>query len=254
MLRRSITNLMLFYPEQGQARDPSSLGLQFEEVWPEASDGIRTQAWWMPVENPSAVALFFHGNAGTMSNRLELAPLLQRLGLTVFFCEYRGYGASDGKPSESGFFADARAALALARQRTSPDIPIIVVGRSLGGAVAAELGGDPGVAGVVLESTFTGLPEMAGRTGIPFASALVAYRFASLEKVKRLQIPILITHGSRDEIVPFVMGEQLRDAATAAPWVRFQPVVGAAHNDVMVVAGSEYWTAWRAFLEQLHRS
>jgi len=251
MLRTALTNALLFYPERGQARSPADLGLPFEEVWLRARDGVRTQAWWIPAEGDGPVLVMFHGNAGTMSDRLENARLLHGLGASLLMAEYRGYGDSEGRPSERGLRLDAERAVAEARQRAGQGC-VIAFGRSLGGAVAIDVASRAPrkIDALIVESTFTSLPAMArAATRISLASRIVAYRFDSLTKIGRLDMPILIVHGDADDLVPFHMGEELRDAARSSPRVEFHRVAGGDHNSTWVLGGAAYLQAWRDFLD-----
>lgn len=252
-IRRSLTDAMLFFPAKGQWRKPSALGLPYEHVWLEAKDGTRTQAWWMPGNHGEPIVVMFHGNAGTISDRLENAKLLHDLGLTVMLPEYRGYGDSEGKPSEEGLYLDARAALAEARRR-APGWPVIVFGRSLGAAVAIDLAAAESVEGLVAESAFTSLKRVAGKAlKVPFASLFTAYEFDSLSKIPRVDAPALVIHGEEDELIPFSMGEQLFEATRDAPWRRFHAVPGGDHNGTFDAGGEPYWEAWRALLDEVRR-
>jgi fermentation-respiration switch protein FrsA (DUF1100 family) len=242
-LLRAFTDSMLFHPERGQPATPGSYGVDFEEVWLIAPDRVRTQAWWMEAPGATATVLGFHGNAGTMGDRLPHLLRLRELGVNVLAAEYRGYGDSEGKPSEQGFAQDAAAALQAARAR-SP-LPVVVHGRSLGGAVAIRLASEHAVDGLIVESTFTSLAAMAGRTGIPLASRLVPYRFDSEQRIARIEAPVLVVHGDRDELIPLAMGERL---VQVAPNARLLTVAGGAHNDTWVVGGARYWAALRSFL------
>jgi fermentation-respiration switch protein FrsA (DUF1100 family) len=250
MLRKALTNALLFYPDRGQSRTPADLGMPFEEVWLRSPDGVRTQAWWIPGERGAPVVVMFHGNAGTMADRLENARLMRGFGVSLLLCEYRGYGDSQGKPSERGLRLDAERALVEARRRAGSGC-VVVFGRSLGGAVAIDVASRTSTAidGLIAESTFTSLPDMArAATRISLASRVVAYRFDSASKIGRLAIPILIVHGDSDELVPFRMGERLRDLARAAPRVFFHRVPGGDHNSTWVLGGAGYERAWREFL------
>ena len=255
---RSLTNAMLFYPTRGQDHTPAAVGLEYDELWITAEDGTRTQCWWMPYQGPPTRALgvtvlAFHGNAGTISHRLDFHRQLHDLGASVMAAEYRGYGDSEGRPSEEGLSMDAVAALASARARAEArGDAVIVHGRSLGGAVAIRLAADAQVDGLIVESTFTSLTEMAARSGIPLARHLVSYDFESLALIGEADAPVMIVHGEDDELIPFSMGERLRDRArTAGLEVDWFPVPGGTHNDTWHRAGPGYWTRLRGWLESL---
>lgn len=240
---RSVTDAFLFHPTRGQAATPADVGLAYEEVWLQADDGVRTQAWWMPRDGATTCVLSFHGNAGTMADRLGHLKPLHALGVSVLAAEYRGYGDSEGRPSEEGLARDARVALAEARRRCDR---VVVHGRSLGGAVAIRLASEEPVDGLIVESTFTTLKEMAASSGIPLATHLVAYEFRSVERIAEVTAPTLVVHGVRDELIPLAMGEALVEAAAGpTTWLA---VPGGTHNDTWVVGGERYWAAVREFL------
>jgi fermentation-respiration switch protein FrsA (DUF1100 family) len=249
-LTRSITDSMVFHPEKGQSRSPGDLGLGYSELELKAEDGTTLQAWWVPYRGTATdrgvTVITFHGNAGTMADRLEHTRLLHDLGVSVLTCEYRGYGDSGGSPSEEGLAMDARAGLAEARRRAGSG-KVVVHGRSLGGAVAIRLAAELDVDGLIVESAFTSLADMAARTAIPLARRLVAYDFDSLGRIGRVTAPVLIVHGEQDELVPLSMGEQLRDAA-GADWLA---IPGGSHNDTWIVGGATYWQKLASFLGKI---
>jgi len=243
---QAVTDSMLFHPERGQPATPADFGVPFEEVWLVA-DGVRTQAWWMPAEDATVAVVSFHGNAGTMGDRLQHLNQLHALGVSVLAAEYRGYGDSEGSPSEEGLAADARAAAAWVRAN-APGLKLVVHGRSLGGAVGIRLADDVAVEGLIVESTFTSLEQMAGRTGIPLAPRLVVYEFASARRIAAQSAPVLVVHGDADELIPVQMGQALADAA---PNGRLHVVPGGAHNDTLVRGGAAYWAVLRSFVGAL---
>jgi len=253
-LLRQITNSMLFHPTLGQDRTPAAVGLGFEEVTLTAEDGVRTQAWWIPYAGPperslGAAVVTFHGNAGTMADRLEHTRGLHDLGVSVLTAEYRGYGDSEGTPSEEGLAADARAALAVLRGKAAPTGDrVFIHGRSLGGAVALRLASDESVDGLLVESTFTSLAAMAGGTSIPLARRLVAYDFDSEARIAEVMAPVLVVHGDRDELIPLAMGQALVSAAGGPADLMVIP--GGTHNDTWLRGGEAYWSKLRAFLEE----
>lgn len=242
-LLRSVTDAFLFHPTRGQAATPADVGIPYDELWLTADDGVRTQAWWMPGPPGSICVLGFHGNAGTMADRLGHLKPLHALGVSVLAAEYRGYGDSEGRPSEEGLARDARAALEEARRRCAR---VVVHGRSLGGAVAIRLASELPVDGLIVESTFTTLQEMAARSSIPLATHLVAYEFPSVERIRSVTAPTLVVHGARDELIPLEMGQRLVEAAGGpTSWLE---VPGGTHSDTWLRGGDAYWGAVAGFL------
>ena len=243
---------MIFQPSPGIDIEPEQLGLDAESLFLETEDGVRVHAFYVPGEpsrtEPRAL-LFLHGNAGNASHRLPNAALLAELGVDVLLLDYRGYGLSEGRPSEAGVYTDARAALAhLVDARGIPERRIVLFGRSLGGAVAVELAQERSLAGVVLESAFTSVEDMARRMVGPLAS-LVGGGFPSIERITRLRAPLLFFHGDRDDIVPIELGRALFAAAPEPK--RFEVIAGAGHNDTVQVGGRAYLARIGAFLDEV---
>ncbi len=244
-----IVDGLLFHPTPGVDIRPEEVGVVGEDVYLETEDGVRIHAFWLPASGATRAILFLHGNAGNASHRLPNAAGLVGLGASVLLLDYRGYGMSEGTPSEAGVVADARAGLAhLTGQRGIPEERIIVFGRSLGGAIAVDLVQDRAVAGVILESTFTSLSGMAGGI-LPIAAPFVRGRFDSETKIANLRAPLLSLHGDRDEIVPFALGRALFDAAPEPK--AFETLVGAGHNDTVQVGGRPYYERIRRFLDDV---
>jgi uncharacterized protein len=155
---------LVFIPRSTSVGDWHPAGVVFEDAWFQAADGTKLHGWFLPHEKPRAVVLFCHGNEGNVATwATPLAKLHNRAGVTVLGFDYRGYGRSEGVPSEAGILADARAARAwLAHRAGIPESQIVVMGRSLGGAVAIDLAAKDGAPALVVESTFTSAPELAG--------------------------------------------------------------------------------------------
>jgi hypothetical protein len=244
---------MLFHPSPGADLLPGDVGVAGEEVFFETEDGVRIHAFWLPGDGADRAFLFLHGNAGNASHRLPNAALLSRLGAAVLLLDYRGYGRSEGRPTETGVQADARAGFAhLVEARGFAPERVVVFGRSLGGAVAVDLARGRELGGVVLESTFTSLSDMARRVlGFlgPLAARATRGRFDSIAKIDELRAPLLVFHGDRDEIVPFALGRALFEAAPEPK--RFVTIRGAGHNDTVQIGGRPYLDRIETFLDEV---
>lgn len=239
---------MIFQPTPGVDLRPEALGLEAQEVWLRTEDGVRLHAFRVPPRGGSLglALLFLHGNAGNASHRLPNAALLAEQGLDVLLPDYRGYGLSGGSPDEAGTYADARAALRwLEREAGYPGPRVLVFGRSLGGAVAVELARDRALAGLVLESTFTSVADVA-HAALGFGlGPLLRGRYDAASRIGAVRCPILVLHGDRDRIVPFELGRRLFEHAPEPK--AFETIRGAGHNDTVEVGGRPYLSRLRAF-------
>jgi len=239
----------LYYPmpyPQGDWGAQAKAGAQ--DVWLTTKDGIRLNAWWFPKADAHFATLFLHGNAGNVTHRIDHAKAIQLAGSAVLVVDYRGYGKSKGRPSERGLYLDADAAYDELIRLGYPANRIIVQGESLGSAVAAELAARRPCAGLVLESPFASLSEMAG-TVLPVIGSLVAHGFDTDKKIGKVHVPVLVMHGDADEIVPFSQGEKVFRRANQ-PRI-FWRVSGAHHNDLLYAAGKEYVDRLRGFYRSL---
>ncbi len=251
------TNLLdryfVYFPEREISLTPGNVGLVYEDVFISTSDGVKLHGWFVP-GNSDFTLLWFHGNAGNISRRVDnIALLHERLGANIFIIDYRGYGRSEGSPSEQGLYLDAEAAIEYLRSREDvKDDRLVLFGRSLGGAVAVEMAARHEVYALVVESTFTSVRAMA-KSAHPILSrffpvgAVVRSKYDSLSKIKDVSTPILVIHGAQDEIVPYNMGQELYDAANEPK--TFYSIVGAGHNDTYIVGGSAYFDTLRRFID-----
>ena len=228
---------LIFFPDRHVRFTPADLGMAFGDVRLETSDGVTLAAWWVPAPQGRGALIFSHGNAGNMGDRVGKLRLFHDLGLSVLAFDYRGYGASQGKPSEDGTAHDMDAAVA--HVRDSRGVPLdrtVFYGESLGGAVVIEAATRFPPAALVAESTFTSARAMA-RRHYPFVPpALVRVGYDSLSRVRRLACPTLFLHGPADTIVPFEMGEALFRAAPEPK--RFAALVGD-HNSGGILESPE---------------
>ena len=245
----TLVDRMIFQPSPGADLAPADVGLAGDDVFLETEDGVRIHAFWLPAPGASRAILFLHGNAGNASHRLPNAARLHALGAHVLVLDYRGYGRSEGRPTEAGVYADARAGLRhLADARGVPERRVVVFGRSLGGAVAVDLAQGRDLAGLVLESTFSSMAAVARSHFGPFG-LLAGDRFQSERKIAAVRCPILFFHGDRDEIVPFDFGRRLYEAAPSPK--SFETLAGAGHNDTVAVGGQPYFARIGRFLDEV---
>ena len=244
---------MLYYPDMPSRvlqGSPADIGLAYDTVWLMAGDGTRLHAWFVPATTARGTLLFNHGNAGNIGDRLDSISLFHSLGLNVLIFDYRGFGESEGKPSEQGTYLDAKAAwdYLLEERMISPQ-EIIIFGRSLGAAMAADLASQNLSAGVILESAFTSVPDMAASL-YPWLPVrwLSRYRYNNLDKVDRITSPLLVMHSRADEIIPFAHGERL--FAHANEPKQFLELSGG-HNDGYHVSRKVYVKAMQQFLDEI---
>ena len=212
---------MVFLPHlPGRALDatPEAIGLDYEDAVIETADGERLHGWFVPADTARGTLLFFHGNAGNISHRLQSLLIFNRLGLDVLMVDYRGYGQSSGSPGEQGTYLDARAAWDyLVGERGVEGDRVVIFGRALGGAVGAWLASrdDVSPAGLVVESTFSSGLDM-GRRLYPVLPVRLITRidYPVKDYVTAVEAPLLVIHSRDDEIIPFDMGRAVFDAAT----------------------------------------
>jgi fermentation-respiration switch protein FrsA (DUF1100 family) len=238
----------IYFPDRGQGPTPAQLGLAAEELRLTAEDGVALHGYFLRARDERLTVLFNHGNAGNIGDRLDRAMLLQsRLGWSVLLYDYRGYGRSEGTPDEEGTYRDARAAYRyLVEVRKVEPGRLVIMGESLGSAVALDLALRRPAQALILEAPFTSVPDMARTTALFPLAGLVRTRYDNLAKVAGLRCPLLVVHGERDEIVPFAQGRRLFEAAPDPK--SFYAVPGAHHNDVYVVGAEAYWRALADFV------
>ena len=262
VLMLAVESRLTFLPVRGLEATPAALGLPYEDLYPVTRDGVRLHGWFIPADPAAARArqggplalLHFHGNAENIASLLPLAALTRAAGHHLFLVDYRGYGTSAGAPSENGLYIDGEAALAALRAR--PDVgpdSIVPWGRSIGSTVAVRLAADrAGVAGLILESPFTSARDLLREGGHPLLAALsrfASYRFDQTEALRRIGVPVLVIHGTRDEVIPFRIGQAVRDLVPGR--AELFPIDGGGHNDLLPLHGMQLWDGARRFLDRL---
>ncbi len=238
----------VYFPSRPLLATPATVGLAFEEV-SLSSDQQRLAAWWVPAPAARGTVLICHGNGGNIGDRLHAVQLFHQLGMNVCIFDYRGYGKSTGRPSEAGTYADALAAWHfLTQTRQLAPEQIIIVGRSLGGAVAAWLAQQHRPAGLILEASFTSLPDVAARF-YPYLPVrwLCRYRYPTRDYLSRVRCPVLVAHSRSDELIPYAQGEALW---AAAPEPKTFVELSGWHNDGEISSPAAYIQALDEFLGQ----
>lgn len=222
--------------------DPSEEGLTFEDVDFRSEDGTQLHGWWFQHDEAEMSLVYCHGNRGSIADRVDTFAQLLRLKVNVFAFDYRGYGKSEGSPSEQGVFADARAAIDhVAGARGIGLDGVLLFGHSLGGAIAIDAALHRAVSGLVVQSSFTQLSDMAKHRhpDIPM-HWIVRNEFRSIEKVPHLEMPKLFIHGGSDQTVPFEHGQALYSAAAAPK--EFLRIGKADHNDLHLWGSLRYFS------------
>ena len=245
----SLQASLIYYPDPILVATPEAIGLPYQDVYLRSEDGVRLHGWYLPHPKARGSLLFFHGNAGNISHRLETLKLFHGLGLAVLIIDYRGYGLSDGEPSEQGTYRDAEAAWQwlVAHQGEVPG-RIVIFGRSLGGAIASWLAARHPPAALILESSFTSIPDMAASL-YPFLPVrwLSRFQYATLDRIATIDNPLWIAHSPDDEIIPYDQGRRLYDAA-GEPKQFFQ--LRGGHNDGFLRSGPAYRQSLHQFLSR----
>ena len=243
VLSPSLAEHFVFFPgrtDPGPA--PLLAGVEGKDILLTPPGGPTIHGWWHEAGQGAPAVLLLHGNAGTIAERTPLAQAYLGRGISTFMLDYRGYGRSEGSPSEEGVYEDAETALDFVVARAGSPERVVVHGRSLGGSVAAQVVRRREVAGLILDSTFTSLDQM-GRAAYPFLPGFVFRRlrghFDTLGAVREIRFPLLVIHGTEDRLVPFGMGLDLFESAPGSS--EWHPVEGAGHNDLLLVGGEDYF-------------
>jgi uncharacterized protein len=238
----------VYFPSARMDAAPGQLGRPFEDVFIPVENGQHVNAWYFPAQNPSTpVVLVCHGNAGNISHRLELAAVLLEAGAGALLFDYRGYGRSDGRPGEENTYRDAQAAYHWLAAKGVAGANIIAYGNSLGGGVACELALREKVGGLILQSTFTSIPDV-GAELFPYLPVrlISTIKYNTRAKLPKLHVPVLILHSRRDELMAFHHAE---DNFAAANEPKFLREISGGHNDGLSSSRPAMLTAIREFLQ-----
>jgi uncharacterized protein len=250
LLMMSLENWFIYHPSKYPDGDWHPAGLTVEDATFDSADGTTLHGWYAAAKEPLAVALFCHGNAGNVTHRADAMRALNQIGVSVLVFDYRGYGRSAGSPNEPGILADARAARGWLAKRTGlAERDIILIGESLGGAVAVDLAASDGARALVLENTFGCLADVAAHHYPIFpVRFLMRTKLDSTARIKNYHGPLLQCHGDADTIVPIAFARCLFEAANEPK--QFITLPGHDHNDPLP---PRYYAALQAMLKHQPR-
>jgi len=242
---------LVFFPGTGREAvlTPQSYGMRFESLQIQTSDGETLHAWWVPAEDARGVVLFFHGNAGNISHRLDYLQMFHRLRYSTLIVDYRGYGSSTGTPSEAGTYRDAEAAWDYLRHaRFAQPRDVVIAGESLGGAVATWLAAKVNPRALVLFSTFTSVTDLGAQVYWFLPVRLLSrIGYDNRENLKRIRAPVFIAHSRDDDIVPYAHGKRLYETANEPK--AFLEMRGG-HNDGFIFTQPEWVAQLATFLDR----
>ena len=242
----------VYKPLRQVSYTPEELDIDFEDVIFETADGLQLAGWYMPAKESGYTVLFCHGNGGNIMHRLDTINIFYNLGINCFVFDYRGYGDSEGEPTEEGTYMDAYAAYKwLTENKRIPAEEIIIFGRSIGASIAAQLAGRVRAKALVLESAFTSYVDI-GKTFYPYMPVrwFARFKYNTIGYVKNVHYPVMIIHSRDDNTVPFEFGMRLYHAANEPK--EFVEISGS-HNDGFLASGEIYkdvWINWLKFLKK----
>lgn len=250
LLMYAMQSSLVYHPQSKLWATPSSVGLQYEDVTFETEDNISLHGWFVAAgDSANPTVLYFHGNAGNISGRMETIQLLNDLGLNVFIFDYRGYGQSEGSPSEEGTYRDAIAAWDyLQSERGIPGTNIVIMGRSLGGSVASWLAARKSPAASIIESSFTSAADLAADL-YPWLPVrwMIKYDYNTLRNVKQIESPVFMAHSPDDQVVPFHHSQKLFEAVNQPK--KFVELEGS-HGSGFWETGRRYRNGLQTFLQE----
>jgi uncharacterized protein len=240
----------IYFPTDAVGATPEHAGIAYEPVTFSSADGVALTGWFIPSARAQGTILFCHGNGGNISFLLETVKLFHDLDWNLLVFDYRGYGASEGTPTEEGTYQDGEAAWRyLVGARGIAPGTIVIMGRSLGGAVAVWLARRHATRGLILESTFTSLSDMAGEIYPYFPVRwLLRYRYPTIDLIGDVSAPLLVIHSRDDETIPFRQGQDLFAKATSPK--TFLEIHGG-HNEGFLLSAETYAAGIRSFLDAL---
>ncbi len=237
---KPIVNHFAFHPHKGNLIATENLPANVEEITITTEDQVKITSLYLSFAASKKLLIYFHGNAGNIYHRMPALLHLQKSGINVVGVSYRGYGKSEGRPSEAGFYLDGKAAYQYAIEELGFSAKnIIILGRSIGTTVATNLAQHKNLHGLILVTPLSNGKEQAEASGLGLISTFAGDAFDNLTKIDNLNSPLLVIHGTQDRVVPFSMGEAIFNRAKTEK--KFIKIEGAGHNDLQDSYSKEYW-------------
>ncbi len=247
---KKIVNLFAFHPDSINVIAADKLPLGVEELKIITDDKIKIINLFIPEKQSDKLVIYFHGNAGNIYHCIPSLMQFHDFGINVIGVSYRGYGKSDGKPSEEGIYTDGISVLKYAKNSLGfSEKNIIIVGRSIGTTAAVNTSQNKKIAGLILISPLTSGKAQANNGALSLFSSLAGDSFNNLRKMKNIVAPVLVIHGTNDHVIPYSMGKEIYNAAASKK--QLLTIKGAGHNDLHQTYGDQYWEAIQTFLQNL---
>jgi fermentation-respiration switch protein FrsA (DUF1100 family) len=244
-----LINMMAFHPDNKNVLPLDQIPSNVKEIFIETEDKIKIQSYFIPHPASDKILIYFHGNAGNICHRLPDLLQISSFGINVLGAGYRGYGKSEGKPSEKGIYLDGKAALNYSTQRLGfPLNNVIILGRSIGTTVAINTSQYLNIGGLILVTPLTSGKNHAKASGLGFVSSLAGNSFNNIEKIVNVSCPVLIIHGTHDNVIPFKMGKQIFNKSKTEK--QFVKIEGADHNNLSTDYKERYWPPIFEFMRQ----
>tara|TARA_R110001592_G_C13136386_1_gene746991 strand:+ start:559 stop:1371 length:813 start_codon:yes stop_codon:yes gene_type:complete len=245
---KEIVNKLAFHPDNINVIPENSLPDGIEEFSVETEDHIKIRGLYLPAKESDKVVIYFHGNAGNIYHRIPSLIQLRKFGVNVVGVSYRGYGKSEGEPTEDGVYLDGKATFDyVSKSLGFSHENIIVFGRSIGTTVAINTAQNKDIGGLILVTPLSSGKAHANAGSLSSVSSLAGDSFNNISKMNNIKAPVLVIHGTKDRVIPYSMGKEIFDAANTRK--KLVTIEGAGHNNLHDVYGEEYWVPILNFLK-----
>ena len=246
---KAIINKVAFHPDTDQVLQLHELPEGIEELIVTTADEVQLTSLFLPAVNSEKLVIYFHGNAGNLYSRIPSLLQIRAAGLNVIGVGYRGYGKSEGRPSEQGLYLDGETLFEYAKSQLGfSEKNIFILGRSIGTTVAIEVAQRKDIAGLILVTPLTSAKEIAKQSSLAPVAFLAGNALNNLGKLENLQSPLLVVHGTEDGITPYSMGIQIYETALVEK--QLVTIEGAGHNNLQDQYAQQYWPPILGFIEE----